>query len=120
MGNVNMPAPVAFAGAALCVLGGYLVGAVAGPDTMSRTTAEVVSYDAGTEQLCLVGDAISDVPEADGDQLCGTWRHTAGAARPEPGDEFRFVTMRNEDSNEDGDGDQNGGPAVFIYGDVAP
>ena len=45
MGNVNLPTPVALAGGAICVLGGYLLGVLAGPDTTSRTTADVVSYD---------------------------------------------------------------------------
>ena len=49
MGNVNLPTPVALAGGAICLLGGYLVGVLAGPDTASRTTATVASYDDGLE-----------------------------------------------------------------------
>ena len=45
MGNVNLPTPVAVAGGAICVLGGYLLGALTGPDTATRTTAVVDSYD---------------------------------------------------------------------------
>ena len=44
-----MPTPVALAAGGLCLLGGYLVGVVAGPDTTARTTAEVTSYDPETE-----------------------------------------------------------------------
>ena len=56
MGNVNLPTPVALAGGAICVLGGYLLGAVLAPDTATRTTAEVASYDPTTSRLCLSGD----------------------------------------------------------------
>ena len=41
MGNVTLPTPVALAGGAICILGGYLLGALAGPDAPSRTTAVV-------------------------------------------------------------------------------
>ena len=58
MGNVNLPTPVALAGGAICLLGGYLVGVLAGPDTASRATATVASYDSGTGRLCLGGDGV--------------------------------------------------------------
>jgi hypothetical protein len=109
MGNVNLPAPVAFAGAALCAMGGYLVGVVAGPDTTSRTTAEVVSYDPVGHELCLRGDAVADLPEAEDGQLCGTWRSAQRNPRPQEGDQFRFVVMSSEGQGE---------VSTFIYGDV--
>jgi hypothetical protein len=111
MSNVNMPVPVALAGAALCLLGGFLVGTVAGPDAASRSTAEVEGYERGTNELCLSGEAVRELPEAEGGVLCGTWRHERGAQAPEAGDTFRFVTLSNTAA---GDGEA----AVFIYGDV--
>ncbi|HET6563746.1 MAG TPA: hypothetical protein VFG72_17890 [Marmoricola sp.] len=109
MANVNLPAPVAFAGAALCALGGYLIGVVAGPDTTSRTTAEVVSYDADSHELCLTGDAVADLQESDDGRLCGTWRSAQRSPRPQEGDQFRFVVMSSEGQGE---------VSTFIYGDV--
>ncbi len=109
MANVNMPAPVAFAGAALCALGGYLIGVVAGPDTTSRTTAEVVSFDAGSQELCLTGEAVAELPQTDEGRLCGTWRSPQRGSRPQEGDEFRFVVMSSEGEGE---------VSTFIYGDV--
>lgn len=111
MGNVTMPTPVALAAGGLCLLGGYLVGVVAGPDTTARTTAEVTSYDRDTERLCLDGGAVSDLPGAVDGELCGTWRHNPGAAVPREGDAFRFVTMTSEDAGSEE-------TVVFIYGDV--
>jgi hypothetical protein len=111
MGNVNMPTPVALAAGGLCLLGGYLVGVVAGPDTTARTTAEVTSYERETETLCLGGGAVKDLPEARDGELCGTWRHKQGAPVPRAGDTFRFVTMSSE-----GTGSEE--TAVYIYGDV--
>ena len=46
-----VPTPVALAGGALCLLGGYLVGVVAGPDTEDTDTATVVSYDEDSDRL---------------------------------------------------------------------
>jgi hypothetical protein len=109
MANVNLPAPVALAGAALCALGGYLVGVVAGPDTTSRTTAEVVSYDRDSHELCLTGDAVADVPETEDGRLCGTWRSAQPNPAPREGDRFRFVVMSSEGQGE---------VSTFIYGDV--
>ena len=109
MGNVNMPTPVAVAGGALCLLGGYLVGAVAGPDTKSRTTAQVESYDAESQELCLRGDGVVDQQGVDNGVLCGLWRRPTGDAVPSEGDEFRFVsltTSRGDDS------------VTYIYGSV--
>ena len=109
MADINMPAPVAFAGAALCALGGYLIGVVAGPDTTSRTTAEVVSYDRDSHELCLTGDAVADLPETDDGRLCGTWRSAQRNPAPQEGDQFRFVVMSSEGQGE---------VSTFIYGDV--
>jgi hypothetical protein len=117
MGNVNLPMPVALAGGAICILGGYVLGVVAGPDTTSRTTAIVESYDAGTGRLCLGGDGIKgqEGTVVDG-QLCGTWRRASGVGTPHKGDQFRFVSLAG------GSGDSSAehpGP-VLIYGDVVP
>lgn len=116
MGNVTLPTPVALAGGAICLLGGYLIGVVAGPETPERTTGTVESYDAGTGRLCLSGDRVADHPAADdAGVLCGVWRRTEGdASTPEPGDRFRFVTVEA--------GDEAPSPerarATLIYGDV--
>ena len=75
MRNVNLPTPVALAGGAICLLGGYLLGVLAGPDTESPTTATVASFDAGSDQLCLSGDGITGQDGLDDQgRLCGTWR----------------------------------------------
>lgn len=109
MGNVNMPTPVALAGGALCLLGGYLVGVVAGPDTTSRTTATVESYDGASKELCLTGEAINEQPGAQDNRLCGVWRRQGNDPMPEPGDAFRFVsTVSSSGENS----------ATYIYGAV--
>ena len=64
MGNVTMPTPVALAGGALCLVGGYLAGAVSAPDSASRTTGEVASYDGDTRELCLRGEGVEGQPGA--------------------------------------------------------
>jgi hypothetical protein len=116
MGNVNLPTPVALAGGAICVLGGYLLGVVAGPDTNSQTTATVTSYDAGTGRLCLHGDGV-DGQEGSVRQgvLCGVWQRAAGeSGTPRKGEEFRFVSMTpNGARSSDGQP-----PVTAIYGDV--
>jgi len=114
VGNVTLPTPVFLAGGAFCLLAGYLVGAVVGPDTQHGTTAKVVSFDNGTAKLCLQGDSVKDEPGAnDKKVLCGTWSHSAGAITPRTGDTFRFVTM-------DTSGVKGSRPrdAVVIYGTV--
>lgn len=114
MRNVTLPTPVAVAAAGLCLLGGYLVGVVAGPSGNQTTTAEVESYQRSGSRLCLRGDAVADLAGADEDGvLCGTWRRTQGAATPRPGDEFRFVTLTSSGSS---DGAER---VTYIYGDVA-
>jgi hypothetical protein len=114
VGNVTLPTPVFLAGGALCLLAGYLVGSVVGPDTPDRTTGEVVSYQPGTSRLCLKGDAIADQEGVDADgKLCGTLRRTPNATLPTKGDNFRFVSVRTS-------GEVNGKTQqqVVIYGDV--
>jgi hypothetical protein len=114
MGNVNLPTPVAMAGGAICVLGGYLLGVVTGPDTATRTTAVVESYDPQSGRLCLSGESIEQQEGrvVDG-VLCGTWRRTVGAATvPEPGDMFRFVSLSGDNSPQ---GEQG---TTVIYGSV--
>lgn len=114
VGNVNLPTPVFVAGGALCLLCGYLLGAVAGPDTPDRTTAEVSSYSPSTQELCLSGETIEDQDGADEDgKLCGTWRRTSGSTTPSKGDKFRFVSVES-DGKGDGDKEQQ----TLIYGDV--
>jgi hypothetical protein len=120
MGNVNLPTPVALAGGAICVLGGYLLGVVVGPDTASRTTAVVASYDAPTSRLCLEGDGIKGQEGVVEDgELCGTWRRTEGdQSTPRPGDVFRFVSLSVGDAGETGPEGQQ--PTTVIYGDLVP
>lgn len=111
-GVANLPTPVVIAGAALCAIGGYFVGYVAGPDTPSHTTATVVSFDGGSAKLCLEGKAVADLPGLDDSgHLCGRWQRSQGSARPEKGDRFRFVSMRTNSST--GTGKQ-----TLIYGSV--
>lgn len=112
MGNVNLPTPVVLAGAGLCMLGGYLVGVVAGPDTPERTSGVVESYDAGTRELCLTGDAVEDHEGAEDGVLCGAWQKSTGSADPRKGDDFRFVSRidRNRAGSED--------DRVLIFGEV--
>ncbi len=112
MGNVNLPTPVALAGGAICVLGGYLLGVVAGPESTTRTTATVVSYDTGSSRLCLEGDGVSGQEgTVKNGMLCGTWRMTDGATTPRSGDRFRFVTLSPHSGGEHQS-------VTLIYGDV--
>ncbi len=115
MGNVSLPTPVFVASGALCLLGGYLIGVVAGPDTPQRTTAEVQSFDRDSSELCLSGETVTEAEGADGGTLCGTWRRTAGSRAPQPGDAFRFVSMEVDNLDTDGEAV---GPGVVIYGSV--
>lgn len=121
MGNVNLPTPVALAGGALCILGGYLLGVVAGPDTPSRISATVDSYDRANGRLCLSGENVVEQEGVDeAGQLCGTWRRTVGdSTLPEVGDEFRFVSVV-VDRPPPGEDDDAEGPFTVIYGDVVP
>jgi uncharacterized cupin superfamily protein len=116
MGNVNLPTPVALAAGGICILGGYLLGWVSGPDAPTRTTAVVESFDPDGDLLCLSGEAVEEQEGAVEDEtLCGTWRRTAGSVLPEQGDDFRFVSIVVDSStSEDADGE----PVTVIYGDV--
>ncbi|MGI9156614.1 MAG: hypothetical protein ACR2FG_08255 [Marmoricola sp.] len=112
MGNVTLPTPVFVAGGALCLLGGYLVGAVAGPNTPDRTTATVVSYQPSTDQLCLTGDGVKGQSGVGPDgRLCGTWSRQGASRTPEKGDRFRFVSVPAKDTTASN-------ATIAIYGDV--
>lgn len=114
MGNVTLPTPVFVAGGALFLLAGYLIGIVAGPDTPHRTTATVVSFDAGDNKLCLGGDGVKDITGVDdAGHLCGTWRRTSGSATPSKGNQFRFVSVVNRDPSTEAPSNR-----TVIYGDV--
>jgi hypothetical protein len=114
VGNVTLPTPVFLAGGALCLVAGYLVGSVVGPDTPERTTATVVSFDPKDAKLCLEGDAITDQEGVDPTgQLCGTLRRTPNSQVPAKGDDFRFVSVRTS-----GEVDGETRQQVVIYGDV--
>jgi len=111
---VTLPTPVFVAGGALCLVAGYLIGTVAGPDTPHRTTATVVSFKAKTSELCLEGDSVKHEKDVDDNGvLCGIWSHSVGATTPRKGDKFRFVSM-------DTSGVKGSEPrsATVIYGTV--
>ncbi|NYG56127.1 hypothetical protein [Nocardioides perillae] len=115
MATTSLPTPVLVAGAAMCLLGGYVLGVVAGPDGPDRATATVTSYDPGTRALCLSGDAAAQAEGADDEGvLCGTWRRTPGQDAPREGDTFRFVSV----STADDPGVADDRARVLIYGDV--
>lgn len=114
MGNVSLPTPVALAGGVICLLGGYLLGVLTGPDTTGRTTATVASYDEGTDRLCLAGDGVKGQDGLDDrGRLCGTWRRADTSGTPTAGDRFRFVTLSGGSTVSDGNR-----PVTVIYGDV--
>jgi hypothetical protein len=113
VGNVNLPTPIVFAGAGLCMLGGYLVGVVAGPDSPDRTTGIVDSYNAGTKELCLSGEGVGEHEGAEDGTLCGVWqRAAASSAVPREGDRFRFVSKLAR--GQAGDDDDR----VLLFGEV--
>ena len=115
MGNVNLPTPLVVAGGSLCVLGGYLLGVVTGPDTPERTVGVVESFDRATNRLCLSGETVAEQEGADDSgQLCGTWSRASGSAPPEVGDDFRFVSVRTAEDPEGASEESS----VLIYGDV--
>ena len=51
MGNVTLPTPVFVAGGALCLLAGYLVGTVAGPEKPECAIATVASDVTGVTEV---------------------------------------------------------------------
>lgn len=115
MGNVTLPTPVFAAGGALCLLAGYLAGAIVTSGAGDATTATVVSYDTATSKLCLEGDAVKEQKGADDEgRLCGTLRHTLNARTPAKGDDFRFFSTRTTGKVK-GKTEQQ----IVIYGDVA-
>ena len=109
MANVNLPAPLLLAGGALCLLGGYMIGVVAGPQTADQTVAVVESYDEDSRELCLTGDSLDEEDGAVDGVLCGEWRRSPGASRPQEGDEFRFVAIERS---------EGGDSAIYIHGAV--
>ena len=113
--NVTLPTPVVLAGAGLCLLAGYLVGAVAGAtDQVERRTAEVASYDADGQQVCLTGAAVEGLPGTDDEgRLCGSLRRTPSSAVPREGDTMRFVSVATAEQV-DGTARQQ----VVVIGDV--
>lgn len=119
MGDVTLPAPVGVAVGGLCILAGYLLGVVTGPDTPTLTKAVVRSYDPASGRLCLTGDNVSGQAGAQGTLLCGTWRRTEGStAIPTAGDSFRFVSTV-EDAQQSSAASQDRKTTV-VYGDVVP
>lgn len=116
MANVTLPTPVALAGGAFCILGGYLLGVVVTSGTSDSTTATVESYDVRTNRLCLSGDGVEQQEGivVDG-VLCGTWRRTqANRTLPREGDQFAFVSL-SPPGTEPPEGQQT---STVIYGDV--
>jgi hypothetical protein len=113
VGNVTLPTPVFVAGGAFCLLAGYLAGAVVGGPDQHGDTATVVSFDSGTAELCLKGKSVQNEHGVKDGVLCGTWSHSTGAATPQKGDTFRFVTL-------DASGVKGRKPlaATVIYGTV--
>jgi hypothetical protein len=107
--NVNLPAPLVYAGAALCLLGGYVIGVVAGPQTADQTVATVESYSSEDRELCLTGEALTDDEAAVDGVLCGEWRRAPGAKQPREGDLFRFVAVQRSEGEVS---------TVYLYGDV--
>jgi len=114
---VNLPLPLAVAAGGLCLLSGYLVGVVVGPDTPERTTGVVESYDRSTGRLCLTGEAVADQEVADDNGvLCGVWRRSLSSPVPAAGENFRFVAV---EGGEPPEGESARRVAdVLIYGDV--
>lgn len=89
---MNLPTPVVIAGAVLCLLGGYLLGVLLGPESPDRTVGTVTSYDPTSQELCLEGESVRELAGAEEDVLCGTWQRAPGSQQPGKGDRFRFVS----------------------------
>ena len=101
---------------AICLLGGYLVGVLAGPDTTSRATATVVSYDSGTARLCLGGDGVQGQAglDKDGELL----RDVASRRVLQHAARRGEVPLRDLRAGGTGDAASGDGPVIVIYGDV--
>lgn len=97
MGNVTLPTPVFAAGGGLCLVAGYIFGAVTGPSDDNLVTAKVVSFDSATSHLCLKGKSVEGKAGAKDGVLCGTWNRSAGMPVPRKGDTFRFVVTDTSD-----------------------
>lgn len=112
---MTLPTPVFVAGGALCLLAGYLVGTVAGPEKPERSVATVASFDSSSSTICLEGDSVKDERSVnDEGELCGLWKPAQGLTRtPTKGDKFRFVAMDTT-----GAGDADPLIKVIIYGNV--
>jgi len=109
--------PLFLAAGGLCLLSGYLVGVVAGPDAPQRTIGVVSSYDRGSGRLCLTGEDVAEQEGADDEgALCGLLRRSLSSPVPSAGDSFRFVWVRGEDPPEGSSGEPVAG--ALIYGDV--
>lgn len=109
-----LPTPVFLAGGSLCLLAGYLLGAVTTPGSPPSSTAKVASFERTSMALCLGGDGVADEQGLDDrGWLCGTYRPGAGVADPLPGDTFRFVVLRRNDSP-----GSDAREEVVIYGNV--
>lgn len=108
-----MPRAVIGLGAVICVAGGYLLGVVVSADDRETTTAEVVSFDSRTSELCLRGEELSESAEEASDleaeiegegseaELCGYWMQPQSATVPASGDRFEF-SLHNTDDPPDG------------------
>lgn len=112
---MTLPTPVFVAGGALCLVAGYLIGTVVGPEKPERSVATVASFDASTSMICLEGDSVREEKGVNDDgQLCGLWRPAQGLMKnPANGDRFRFVSMDTS-----GSGDADPRARVIIYGNV--
>ncbi|MDT9592561.1 hypothetical protein RDV89_05765 [Nocardioides zeae] len=132
MANVNLPRPVVGLGAVICVAGGYLLGVVVTADEPDTFTAEVASFAADANTLCLQGEDVSEATDAldgasegedvadevDGEgeaaELCGYWMRPADAPAPAQGDAFEF-SLGSSDTPPAGEASAAN---VLIYGTV--
>ena len=97
----------------MCLLAGYLLGMVTGPNATNTTLAQVASFDTNTQKLCLTGKAVKSQEGAKDGELCGVWRRTVRSQAPVKGDDFRFVSVATS-----GEFDGKTRTQVVIYGDV--
>ncbi|GAB3087452.1 hypothetical protein [Nocardioides zeae] len=123
MSNVHLPRSVVAVGALVCVGGGYLLGVVVTAEPSELARAEVVSFAPGTNELCLRGSDLVDLPGAAGDdvrgegddaELCGYWMRPENAGTPRPGDAFELTVRLTDDPPSGVRGSAN----VLIYGDL--